>query len=52
MRGRRGRRGKQLFEDLRERRGCCKPKEEALDRIPWRSGFGRVYGTVVRRTAE
>jgi len=27
-------------------------KEEALGRTVWRTGFGRVYGTVVRQTAE
>ena len=30
--GRRGRRGKQLLDDLQERRGYWKLKEEALDR--------------------
>jgi hypothetical protein len=30
--GRRGRRPKQLLEDLKEKRGYCKLKEEALDR--------------------
>jgi len=48
VRGRRGRRGKQLSDDLNERRGSCKPREEALDRIPWRTGFGRGYRPVVR----
>ena len=40
--GRRGRRRKQLLDDLKEKRGYCKLKEEALDRTVWRTGFGRV----------
>ena len=32
---RRGRRLKQLLDDLKENRGHCKLKEEALDRIVW-----------------
>jgi len=27
-------------------------KEEALDRTLWRTGFGRVSGTVLRHTTE
>ena len=45
---RRGRRRKQLLGDLREKRGYWKLKEEALDRPPWRTRFGRFYGPVVR----
>jgi len=41
MTGRRGRGCKQLLGDLKERRGYCKLKEEALDHNIWRSGFGR-----------
>jgi hypothetical protein len=37
--GRRGRRRKQLLDDLKERRGCWKLKEEALDRTLWRTGY-------------
>jgi hypothetical protein len=51
--GRRGRRSKQLLEDLMEKRGQYKLKEEALDRtFFWRTRFGRGYGPVVRQTAE
>jgi len=45
--GRRGGRHKQLLEDLEERRGCRKLKEEALDRTVWRACFGRGCGPVV-----
>ena len=36
--GKRGRRRKQLLDELKERRGYCKLKEEALDRTVWRTG--------------
>ena len=52
MNGRLGRRGEQLLDDLKEKRGYWKMKEEALDRIMWRTGFGRGYGPAVRRTTE
>jgi hypothetical protein len=45
---RRGRRGKQLLDDLTETRGFWALKEEALDRTLWRTRFGRGYGIVVR----
>jgi hypothetical protein len=35
--GRRGRRRTKLLDDLKERRGYCHLKEEALDRTIWRS---------------
>ena len=38
---RRGRRRKKLLDDLKDRRGYCQLKEEALDR------FGRGFGPVV-----
>ena len=44
---RRGRRRKKLLDDLKDRRGYCQLKEEALDRIMWRNGFGRGFGPVV-----
>jgi hypothetical protein len=50
--GRRGRRCKQLLDDLKEKRGYCKLKEEALDSSLWRTGCGRVYGPVVRRPTD
>jgi hypothetical protein len=50
--GRRGRRRKQLLDDLEEKRRYSKLKEEALDRNLWRTRFGRGYGPVVRQTTE
>jgi hypothetical protein len=35
--GRRGRRCRKLLHDLKERRGYCHLKEEALDRTMWRA---------------
>jgi hypothetical protein len=46
MTGRRGRRRKQLLDDLTEKRRYWKLKEEALDRTLWRTRFGRGYGPV------
>jgi hypothetical protein len=40
---RRGRRCKQLLDDLKETRGCWKLKEEDLDGSVWRIRFGRGY---------
>jgi hypothetical protein len=48
VKGRRGRRPKNPLDDLKEKRGCWKLKEEALDRTLWRTGFGSGYGAVVR----
>jgi len=45
--GRRGRRRKQPLDDLKEKRGYCNLKEEALELSVWRTGFGRGYGPVV-----
>ena len=44
---RRGRRRKKLLDDIKERRGYCQLKEEALDRTTWRNRFGRSFGPVV-----
>jgi hypothetical protein len=44
---RRGRGRKKLLDDLADRRGYSHLKEEALDRIKWRSRFGRGCGRVV-----
>jgi hypothetical protein len=52
MTGRRGRRRKQLLDDLKEMRRYWKLKEEKLDLTLWRTRFGRGYGHVVRQTAE
>jgi len=50
--GRQGGRRKQLLDDLKEKRGSWKLKEEALDRTLRRTRFGRGCGLVVRQTAE
>jgi hypothetical protein len=47
MTGRRGRRRRQLLDDLKEKRRYWKLKEKALDRTLWRG-----YGPVVRQTTE
>jgi hypothetical protein len=52
MTGRRGRRRKQLLDDLKKKRRYWKLKEQALDRTVWRTRFGRDYGPVVRQTTE
>jgi hypothetical protein len=44
---RRGRRRKQLLDDLGDRRGYSHLKKEALDRSKWRNRFGRGCGPVV-----
>jgi hypothetical protein len=48
---RRGRRCRKLLDDLKERRGYCHLKEEALDHTMWRLHFGRGFG-LVRQTAK
>jgi hypothetical protein len=50
--GKRRRRCRQLLDDLKEKRGYWKLKEELLDCTLWRSRFGRGYGPVVRQTTE
>jgi len=50
--GRRGRRRKQLVDDIKENRGHGKMKEEALDGIQWKIRFVRSYGPVIRQTTE
>jgi len=49
---RRGRRRKKLLDDLKDRRGYCHLKEEALDRTMWRHRFGGDFGSVVRQITE
>ena len=44
---RRGRRRKKLLDNLKDRRGYCQLKEEALDRTMWSNRFGRGFGPVV-----
>ena len=43
----RGRRRKKLLDDLKDRRGYCELKEEALDRTMWRNRFGSGFGPFV-----
>ena len=50
--GRRGRRRKQLLDDLKAKTRYWKSEEEALDRTLWRTRFGTGYGPVVRQTTE
>jgi hypothetical protein len=47
-----GRRCKQLLDDLKEKIGYWKLKEEALDLNLWRTRFGRGYGPALRPTSE
>ena len=46
---RRGRRRRKLLDDLKERRGYCHLKEEALDRTVWRALGIEVTGRRGRR---
>jgi hypothetical protein len=50
MTGKRGRRRKQLLDDLKGNTGYWKLKEEIVDRTLWRTRFGRGYGPVARQT--
>jgi hypothetical protein len=52
VKGIQGRRSKQLLDDLEEKRGYWKLKEEALDRTLWRTRFGIGFGPVVGQTIE
>ena len=49
---RRGRKRKKLLDELKDRRGYCHLKEEALDRTMWRNCFGGGFGPVVRQNIE
>jgi hypothetical protein len=50
--GRRGRRRRKLRDDLKERRGYYRLKEEAVDHTMWRARFGRGFGPVIRQTTK
>jgi hypothetical protein len=52
MTGRRGRRRRQLLDDVKEKRRYRNLKDECLNRTLWRTRFGRGYGPVVRQTTE
>ena len=49
MTGRRGRRRKQIMDDLKDTRVYWKLKAETLRRPLWRRPVGRSYGPIVRR---
>ena len=49
---RRRRRRKKLLDDLKDRRGYCHLKEEALDGTMWGNRFGGGFGPVVRQNTE
>ena len=38
---------KKLLDDLKDKRGYCQLKKEALDGTMWRNRFGRGFGPVV-----
>jgi hypothetical protein len=50
--GRRGRRRRNLLDEIKERRGNSHLKEEALDRTMRRARFGRGFEPVVRQTTK
>jgi len=50
--GRRGRKRKQLLLIFKEMRGYWKLKEEALDRIVWRTRFTRGCGSADKTDCE
>jgi hypothetical protein len=50
--GRLGRRRMQVLDVLKRTRRCWNLNEEALDRILWRTRFGRGCGPVIRQTME
>ena len=50
--GRRGRRHKQLLDDLKAKTGYCKLKEEGLDGTAWRTRFGGDCGPDVGQATE
>ena len=49
---RRGRRGKQLLDELKEERVYWILKEEELGRNVWRTSFARKHGPVLRQKPE
>ena len=49
---RRGRKRRNLLDDLTERREYSQLKEEALDRTMWIPRFGRGFGPVIRQTTK
>ena len=52
MKGRIGRRYKQLLNEVKVKRGYRNLKQEEPGQSLWRICFGRVYGPLVRQTTE
>jgi hypothetical protein len=52
VKGRIGRRCKQLLNDVRVKRGYRNLKQEEPGQTLWRICFGRGYGPVARQTTE
>jgi hypothetical protein len=50
--GRRGRRRRELLDDIKVRRGYSHLKEEYLDHTMWGAGFERDFGRLVTKTAK
>jgi hypothetical protein len=50
--GRRGRKRRELLDDLKERRGYSHSKKEALDRNMWRARFETGLEPVGRQTTK
>jgi hypothetical protein len=50
VKGRRGKRRKQILDDFKKTRGYWILKAEAIDGTVWRTRFGKGYGPVVRQT--
>jgi len=50
--GRRGRKSKKLLDEFKRMRECWKLKEEELDRILWRTWYGRGNGPAAGQTRE
>jgi len=47
-----GRRRKKLLDDLKDRTGYSRLKDEVPDRTMWRNRFGGGFGPVVRQNTE
>jgi len=50
--GGRGKRRKEVLDELKETRDSVKLREEALNRTVWRTGYERGYRRVVRQTRK
>jgi hypothetical protein len=50
--GRRGIRRRKLLDDLKERIGYSRLKQEAVDHTMSKARFGRGFGPVARQTAK